>query len=249
MPTGCTWRDLWSSSRDWEKKANPKHLRDFVQYLDFFAEAHGDITLEREPTDDGVQLMTVHAAKGLEFPYVFVLSLSDGDFPSRGSRPVFEFPKELMKEEQPEGDFRIQEERRLFYVALTRARRQLTLTFVNAKRKKPSIFLEDILMNPKIKARDALQVTPNVVLPPIEEAAGPEPSRPAQAQLFGLAADDARMYSRIALWAKAYRPPRPEPLHSAIRRSARTNRVRRNICFSMVGGFAERSARRWRLEW
>ena len=196
----------------WEKKAQPNHLRDFVQYLDFFAEANGDITLEREPTDDGVQLMTVHAAKGLEFPYVFVMALCDGDFPSRGQRPVFEFPKELMKEEQPDGDFRIQEERRLFYVALTRARRQLTLTFVNAKRKKPSIFLEDILMNPTIKARDALQVTPNVVLPPIEEAAGPEPSRPAQAQLFGLAADDARMYSRIALWAKAYRPPRPEPL-------------------------------------
>jgi DNA helicase-2/ATP-dependent DNA helicase PcrA len=198
--------------RDWEKKADPKHLRDFVQYLDYFAEANGTINLEREPTDDGVQLMSVHAAKGLEFPYVFVMALSDGDFPSRGQKPVFEFPKELMKEEQPEGDFRIQEERRLFYVALTRARRQLTLTFVNAKRKKPSIFLEDILMNPKIKASDALQVTPNVVLPPIEEAAGPEPSRPAQAQLFGLAADDARMYSRIALWAKAYRPPRPEPL-------------------------------------
>src|ERR1700722_8863933 len=198
--------------RDWEKKADPKHLRDFVQYLDYFAEASGTINLEREPTDDGVQLMTVHAAKGLEFPYVFVMALSDGDFPSRGQRPVFEFPKELMKEEQPEGDFRIQEERRLFYVALTRARRQLTLTFVNAKRKKPSIFLEDILMNPKIKARDALQVTPNVVLPPIEEAAGPEASNPAQAQLFGPGPDDARMYSRIALWAKAYRPPRPEPL-------------------------------------
>ena len=162
--------------RDWEKKANPKNLRDFVQYLDYFAEANGDINLEREPTDDGVQLMTVHAAKGLEFPYVFVMALSDGDFPSRGQRPVFEFPKELMKEEQPEGDFRIQEERRLFYVALTRARRQLTLTFVNAKRKKPSIFLEDILMNPKIKARDALQLTPSVVLPPVEEGAGPEPS-------------------------------------------------------------------------
>jgi DNA helicase-2/ATP-dependent DNA helicase PcrA len=199
--------------QNWEKKANPKHLRDFVEYLDFFAEANGDITLEREPTDDGVQLMTVHAAKGLEFPYVFVMSLCEGDFPSRAQRPVFEFPRELMKEEVPEGDnLRIQEERRLFYVALTRARRQLTLTFVSAKRKKPSIFLEDILMDPKIKAKDAQQLTPDVVLPPLEQAAGPQPAKPAQAQLFGLAADDARMYSRIALWAKAYRPPRPEPL-------------------------------------
>ena len=42
----------------------------------------GDICLEEDMTDDAVQLMTVHSAKGLEFPHVFILRLSKRDFPS-----------------------------------------------------------------------------------------------------------------------------------------------------------------------
>ena len=91
--------------------------------------------------------MTVHAAKGLEFPHVFILRLSKSDFPSGARRPEFEFPPELMKEEQPKADFQIQEERRLFYVALTRAQRRLTLSTIVNRRKKPSPFLDDFLMN------------------------------------------------------------------------------------------------------
>lgn len=198
--------------QEWERKSEAKSLRDFIQHLEYFAEAGGDITLDEEPTDDGVQLMTVHAAKGLEFPYVFILGLSNGDFPAGPRRPVFEFPVELMKEEKPKGDFRIQEERRLFYVALTRARRHLTLTTVINKRKKPSPFLDDILMEPRIKANDALQMSPRVELPPAEEVAGSPPANAARPQLFGPGPLDSRAYSQIALWAKAYHPPQPEPL-------------------------------------
>jgi len=55
-----------------------------------------------------------------------------------GEKPrVLEFPAELMKEEQPQGSFHIQEERRLFYVAVTRARHRLTLNTVENKRSKP----------------------------------------------------------------------------------------------------------------
>src|SRR5580700_10130242 len=114
----------------WQQRSEGTKLRDFIEYLDFFEEANGDICLEDEPSDDAVQLMTVHSAKGLEFPHVFILHLNKRDFPS-GTRPVmFEFPAELMKEEKPEGDFQIQEERRLFYVALTRARQRLTLSTI-----------------------------------------------------------------------------------------------------------------------
>ena len=128
---------------EWERKTEDRGLREFIVYLNFFHELSGDICLEEEIADNAVQLMTVHSAKGLEFPHVFILRLAKGDFPSRSQTPVFEFPPELMKEEKPEGDFQIQEERRLFYVAITRARHNLTLSTVVNKRKKPSPFLED----------------------------------------------------------------------------------------------------------
>ncbi len=201
--------------KDWEQKSDKKNLRDFVEYLEFFSEAGGDICLDEESADDAVQLMTVHSAKGLEFPQVFIMQLNKNDFPSN-ARPVkFEFPPELMKEERPAGDFQIQEERRLFYVALTRARQHLTLSHVNNKWKRPSPFLEDFLRNAKIQKHDTVQSAPPVTVPPSEEATGaaPEPSDPAQ--LFfptGGRDESARAYSRVAVWAKAYHPSAAEPL-------------------------------------
>lgn len=71
---------------------------------------------ELEKDDGGVKLMTVHAAKGLEFNYVFVTGLEQGLFPMQ---------KDNEKTEDQE------EERRLFYVAITRAREKLFLTWAN----------------------------------------------------------------------------------------------------------------------
>jgi DNA helicase-2/ATP-dependent DNA helicase PcrA len=198
--------------KDWEKKSDGKNLRHFVEYLYYFNEADGDVCLEEEPTDDAVQLMTVHTAKGLEFPHVFILQLNKGDFPTRPRPVVFEFPPEMMKEEKPAGDFQVQEERRLFYVALTRARQHLTLTTVENKYKKHSPFLDDFLMNAKIQQLDATQVSPLVTLPPDEETAGPMPDPAEPLTLFSAIEKETRAYSRIALWAKAYHPPQAEPL-------------------------------------
>jgi DNA helicase-2/ATP-dependent DNA helicase PcrA len=201
---------------DWERKAEETNLREFIIYLTFFHELSGDICLDEEIADNAVQLMTVHSAKGLEFPHVYVLRLAKGDFPSRSQTPVFEFPPELMKEEKPEGDFQIQEERRLFYVAITRARQSLTLATVVNKRKKPSPFLEDFLMDPKIQKFDALQSAPNVQLPPSLEVTGPAPNSLDPSQLFGPERENAKAYSRVALWAKSFHPPRPEPLQLSV---------------------------------
>ncbi|MGH9699001.1 MAG: PD-(D/E)XK nuclease family protein, partial [Candidatus Acidiferrales bacterium] len=189
-----------------------KQLRHFLEYLYYFDEAGGDVCLEEELADDAVQLMTVHAAKGLEFPHVFILRLCKSDFPSGTRKVIFEFPPELMKEEKPAGDFQIQEERRLFYVALTRARQRLTLSTVVNKRKKPSLFLDDFLMDAKIKARDAQQSSPKVTIPPAEETTGSTTGTAGEPLLFGPAYENARVYSRVALWARAFHPPRPEPL-------------------------------------
>ncbi|MFZ0333370.1 MAG: PD-(D/E)XK nuclease family protein, partial [Candidatus Acidiferrales bacterium] len=197
---------------EWEAKSEEKSLAAFIEYFDFFLQADGDIAQTEESADDAVQLMTVHNAKGMEFDHVFVLTVSEGDFPARPQAPVLEFPAALMKEEQPKGEFRIQEERRLFYVALTRARRLLTISTVINRRKKPSPFLEDILADPRLKKAHAEQLTPKVQLPKEEETVGSFPAHPLLPQLFPMIPEDSRAYSRIALWAKAYHPPSGEPL-------------------------------------
>ncbi len=202
--------------KEWQRKSEGKRLGDFLEYLGYFQELGGDISLGEESSEDAVQLMTVHSAKGLEFPRVFILRLAKGDFPVRAQEPIFEFPADLMKEEKPRGDFHIQEERRLFYVALTRARQQLTLSTIVNKRRKESPFLEDFLQNAKIQKLDAVQSAPRVELPPTEETAQPAAESTEPARLFGSTLATAQVtagaYSRVALWAKAYHPPRPEPL-------------------------------------
>ncbi len=85
---------------------------------------------------DAVTMMTMHSAKGLEFPYVFIVGLEEGIFPGEQSRYD---PAEL------------QEERRLCYVGITRAKKKLYLTraefrmlFGQTRRNKPSRFLEEV---------------------------------------------------------------------------------------------------------
>jgi RecB family exonuclease len=97
-------------------------------------------------------------------------------------------------------------------VALTRARENLTVSTVINKRKKPSPFLDDFLMDPKVQKFDAVQSAPKVEVPPREETTGSVPDSTEPAQLLGSADENSRAYSRVALWAKAYHPPRPEPL-------------------------------------
>ncbi len=198
--------------KEWERKSDDTRLRDFIEYLGFFHELDGDISIEEEIADDAVQLMSVHAAKGLEFPHVFILRLSRHDFPSGVRRPVFEFPVELMKEEQPQGDFQIQEERRLFYVAVTRAQQRLTLSTIVNKRKKASPFLEDFLRNPKIQKMDTAQTAPRVLVPEEDAPDELDVAAPDPGPLFRSLRENSKAYSRIALWARAFHPPRPEPL-------------------------------------
>src|SRR4029077_2120670 len=192
--------------REWQPKSETQRLKEFVEYLDYFDQAGGSINLEQE-SGDAVQLMTVHAAKGLEFDHVYVLRLVQRGFPAGEKPRVLEFPVELMKEEQPvtAGSFHIQEERRLFYVAITRARQRLTLNTVENKRSKPSPFLDDILMDAQIKRRDVEQLAPT----PMNERPTSTQTEPV---LFDLPVGRARIGSRIGEWATSYRPPVPEPL-------------------------------------
>ena len=195
--------------KEWEAKSETRQLPEFLEYLDYFQQASGTIALDDNAPGDAVQLMTVHGAKGLEFPQVFILRVNSRAFPVKDRAPLFEFPVQLMKEELPQGDYHTQEERRLFYVALTRAESRLTLTTVTEPKSKVPLFIEDILMNPAVKKRDVLQIAPKAA--PVEAKSAPMTTPELEGQLFP-AGGIAKIFSRVAEWARTYRPPVPEPL-------------------------------------
>ena len=77
--------------------------------------------------NNAVNILTVHSSKGLEFPFVFVVNLVTARFPSRDRREQIPVPTDIIREVLPTGDENMQEERRLFYVAITRAKDKLIL--------------------------------------------------------------------------------------------------------------------------
>jgi DNA helicase-2/ATP-dependent DNA helicase PcrA len=98
-------------------------------HLQTLIEAGDDpATADVDPDIDAVAVLTVHKAKGLEFPVVFLPALVTDRFPTRSRPDPLALPLELVRETLPEGDFELQEERRLFYVAMTRARDELILS-------------------------------------------------------------------------------------------------------------------------
>ena len=109
-------------------------LTELVAFLSYAALEAGEG--QAQAGSDGVQLMTLHSAKGLEFPLVFLVGLEEGLFPSGRSL---------------EESGRLEEERRLAYVGLTRARRKLVLCYAETRRihgtellGTPSRFLREI---------------------------------------------------------------------------------------------------------
>lgn len=89
---------------------------------------------------NAVNILTIHSSKGLEFPVVFLINLVADRFPSRRRRETLPIPENLVKEVIPEGDIHVQEERRLFYVGMTRAKDLLFFTaskfYAEGKREK-----------------------------------------------------------------------------------------------------------------
>lgn len=100
--------------------------------------------------NDAVNILTVHSSKGLEFPVVFLVNLTTGRFPTYERREQIPIPEDLIKETLPSGDYHVQEERRLFYVGMTRARDRLFLSaakfYGEGKReRKVSLFINETL--------------------------------------------------------------------------------------------------------
>jgi len=110
-------------------------------------------------TVNAVNILTIHSAKGLEFPIVFIVNLVKERFPTRKRRETIPLAESLIKEILPQGDVHLQEERRLFYVAITRAKEKVFLTlskyYGRGKRlKKISPFVREILPEKEILKKE-----------------------------------------------------------------------------------------------
>jgi DNA helicase-2/ATP-dependent DNA helicase PcrA len=193
----------WEEEHEGKKPA--KNLHEFLFYFEHYLEAGGKI--EAPVVEDragAVQMMTVHAAKGLEFPVVFLLSVASRRFPCVERKAVIEFPDELRKGPLPPKNIHTQEERRLFFVALTRAKDRLYVSSVAAPGKKPSTFVDDLLRDPVVSARDIERLTvtsyrpvnvipnPPAVILSEEKNLALLPSPASQGEILRSAQDDSK---------------------------------------------------------
>ena len=142
--------------KDSEILLEKDRVLNFVGYLDALIEVGDDPpTAEVDPDIPVVNILTIHKAKGLEFRVVFLVSLVMHKFPLPDRRQELELPEELIKDILPEHDFHLQEERRLFYVGMTRAKENLFLTsardYGGKRSRKVSQFVLEALDMPVIK--------------------------------------------------------------------------------------------------
>ena len=130
-------------------------LPPLAEFLSYAVLESGDV--QAEEYEDSVQLMTLHSAKGLEFPLVFLCGLEDGLFPHQRSLA------------DADG---LEEERRLCYVGLTRAQKQIYLTYAERRRLHgtdnygtPSRFIQEIPQELLEEVRPALSVSRPIYRP------------------------------------------------------------------------------------
>lgn len=133
-------------------------VREFVRHLDALIEAGEDPAVaEADVETPAVHVLTVHKAKGLEFPVVFLVGLVQDKFPSRRRREGLEVPPELARDTLRPDEAHLREERRLFYVGMTRAQRELYLTsardYGGSRPRKVSQFVLEALDLPPEAAR------------------------------------------------------------------------------------------------
>ncbi len=171
--------------KEFETEAPEPNVIEFVNYLDLLMEA-GESPAQAEIEDiDTVNLLTVHAAKGLEFPVVFLVNLVSDRFPTRNRKDSLPLPDALVKEILPEGDAHLQEERRLFYVGCTRTKERLFLSWADnyggKRQKKPSGFIKELGMTDQESRAETKPLTlfdfkPQT--PPIPSTLYPKPQSP-----------------------------------------------------------------------
>jgi DNA helicase II / ATP-dependent DNA helicase PcrA len=175
----------------WEDKpkTETKELGEWIDYLNYFREAGGVIPLASNDDDDAVRLMTAHGVKGLEFAHVFILRATSPSFPASYKERLVELPVELRDPDSVTGGddktLHDQEERRLFYVAMTRAKDSLHIYGKQGigHNKTPPGFMREMINNPGLqlwlRSRSALPSQPEL----ITIAAAADPAYPEGSHL------------------------------------------------------------------
>ncbi|MFC1653413.1 ATP-dependent helicase [Patescibacteria group bacterium] len=152
---------LFDHIKKFEQDESNTHITHFIEILNQWIEAGENPAQATIEDIDTVSLMTIHAAKGLEFPVVFIPSLIVGRFPTTNRKNRIPFPEGLIKETLPEGNYHIEEERRLLYVAMTRAKHHLYLSYADdyggVRKRKPSGFLSETDLKEK-------EVEPTIII-------------------------------------------------------------------------------------
>ncbi|MBU0649471.1 ATP-dependent helicase, partial [Patescibacteria group bacterium] len=163
---------FWRRIKKFETDHEESRLSDFMNEIDFELEAGEEGALKFEPEEgpEMIQILTIHGAKGLEFKHVFAVNMVDRRFPTIERKEAIPIPDALVKEILTQGDAHLEEERRLFYVAMTRAKHNLYFTsaddYGGLREKKLSRFLIELGYT---KEKDATRPT-GAKLPIFEES-------------------------------------------------------------------------------
>jgi DNA helicase-2/ATP-dependent DNA helicase PcrA len=134
---------------EFAETATDRSLANYMRHLDLvLLSGEDEEPAPSEAADDAIHVMTIHQAKGLEFEAVFVPGLVEGRLPQSGRSPRFELPPAVLEPLVRGREDVVAEERRLLYVAMTRAKRHLYLTrashYEGGRRWRDSRFLDEV---------------------------------------------------------------------------------------------------------
>lgn len=191
-------RIFFDKVKNFSGLAEDDSIYSFARHLDLLQQV-GDnpATAEAELEEDAVNVLTVHKAKGLEFAVVFMVSLISDRFPGRERKEKIPTPDRILKDKVPKGaaygfeqkeKIYLQEERRLFYVGMTRAKKFLYLTWARdyglKRLKKVSPFVLEVFDLSKM-SDEVLQTSPLEEIKRYAESA-PQPKVVSEEKVEGV---------------------------------------------------------------
>ncbi|MFA6081959.1 MAG: ATP-dependent DNA helicase [Patescibacteria group bacterium] len=160
---------LTSAVQRFESLSSDNKLLHFIENLSTIL---SDNATEEIIAGGGVRLLTVHTAKGTEYPYVYITNLAEGRFPSINIQRGYIIPSDLLKYPIDEAEEFIKEERRLFYTAITRAKHEVSLSAARVygsgtRERKESRFISELSNISRVEETSAklIETSPESLVP------------------------------------------------------------------------------------